>query len=150
MPTSPEACAQEILEVVPQVMRAIRTEMRRHRTVDLSVPQFRALAFIDRNPAASLSAVAEHIGMTLPSMSKMIDGLVARRLVSRQTHPGDRRRMVLALTKNGLAALTISRRATRACLAENLAVLPDAERANIVRAMEALRPLFTLEGDTAR
>lgn len=142
MPTTPEVCAQEMLDVVPQIMRAIRAEMRRHRTADLSVPQFRTLAFIDRGDQPSLSAVAEHIGLTLPSMSKIVDGLVARKLVTRETHPADRRRLVLALTRSGQTALATSRRATRACLAEDLATLSDAERANIVRALETLRPLF--------
>ncbi len=86
MTTSPDACAQEILDVVPVVMRSIRAEMRRHRTADLSVPQFRTLAFIDRNADASLSDVAEHIGLTLPSMSKIVEGLVVRKFVTRQTH----------------------------------------------------------------
>ncbi len=119
--------------------------MRRHRTVDLSVPQFRTLGYIDRNANASLSDAAEHIGLALPSMSKMIDGLVMRKLVTRQTDPTDRRRMVLTLTRSGQTALTASRVATRACLAENLGALTDAERANVVRAMEALRPIFTAE-----
>ncbi len=133
------------MEVVPSVMRAIRTEMRRHRTVDLSVPQFRALGYIDRNANASLSDAAEYIGLTLPSMSKMIDGLVARKLVSRQTDPADRRRMILTLTRSGLTALEASRAATRACLAESLAALTEAERATIAKAMEALRPVFVSE-----
>src|SRR5512136_939151 len=109
MMTSPETCAQEILEVVPLVMRTIRAEMRRHRTADLSVPQFRTLAFIDRNVDASLSDVAEHIGLTLPSMSKIVDGLVTRKLVTRQTAAEDRRRMMLALTTRGRSALQASR-----------------------------------------
>jgi MarR family transcriptional regulator for hemolysin len=145
MTTSPAVCAQEVLDVVPQVMRAIRAELRRHRTADLSVPQFRTLAVIDRNANASLSDVTEHIGLTLPSMSKLVDGLVARKLVTRQTDPTDRRRMTLALTRSGQTALEASRSATRACLAESLAALTDAERATVVKAMEALRPIFSRE-----
>jgi len=150
MPASPDVCAQEILEVVPAVMRTIRAELRRHRTADLSVPQFRTLAFIDRNVDASLSDVAEHIGLTLPSMSKIVDGLVTRKLVTRQTHPIDRRRMILALTTRGQTALQSSRAATRACLAEDLAALSDRQRDTIVQAMEILRPLFTSQGEVQR
>ncbi len=150
MTTSPDVCAQEILEVVPSVMRAIRTEMRRHRTADLSVPQFRTLAFIDRKTDASLSDVAEHIGLTLPSMSKIVDGLVTRRLVTRQTHPTDRRRMTLALTARGQTALQTSREATRSCLAEDLAALTDHERETIRQAMHILRPVFTAQGETEK
>ena len=150
MPPSPDACAQEILEVVPIVMRTIRAEMRRHRTADLSVPQFRTLAFIDRNVDASLSDVAEHIGLTLPSMSKIVDGLVTRRLVTRQTHPADRRRMTLALTARGQTAWQSSRAATRACLAEDLAALSGRQRETIAQAMEILRPVFTPQGEARR
>jgi DNA-binding MarR family transcriptional regulator len=150
MPTSPDICAQEILEVVPVVMRTIRAELRRHRTADLSIPQFRTLAFIDRSVDASLSDVAEHIGLTLPSMSKIVDGLVTRKLVTRHTHPVDRRRMTLALTARGLTALQTSRAATRACLAEDLAALSDCQRETIVQAMGILRPVFTSQGEVQR
>jgi DNA-binding MarR family transcriptional regulator len=150
MSTSPDACAQEILEVVPAVMRTIRAEMRRHRTADLSVPQFRTLAFIERKVDASLSDVAEHIGLTLPSMSKIVEGLVVRKFVTRQTHATDRRRMTLALTARGLTALQTSREATRACLAEDLAVLSDRQRETIAQAMEILRPVFTPQGETQK
>ena len=150
MTTSPDACAQEVLEIVPAVMRTIRAEMRRHRTADLSVPQFRTLAFIDRNVDASLSDVAEHIGLTLPSLSKIVDGLVARKFVTRQTHRADRRRMTLALTARGQTALRTTREATRACLAEDLAALTDRERETVAQAMEILRPVFTLQGETPK
>ena len=145
MSASRAACAREVLEVVPQVMRAIRAELRRHRTADLSVPQFRTLNFIGRKPEASLSEAAGYIGLTLPSMSKIVDGLVTRKLVARQTDPADRRRMTLVLTKSGQTALEASRAATRACLAESLAGLTDAERATVVKAMDALRPIFAFE-----
>ena len=150
MTTSPDVCAQEILEVVPLVMRTIRAEMRRHRAVDLSVPQFRTLAFIDRKADASLSDVAEHIGLTLPSMSKIVDGLVSRKLVTRQTAPEDRRRMTLALTARGQTALQSTRAATRACLAEDLMALSDRQRETIAQALEILRPVFTPLGEAGR
>lgn len=146
MTPSAEVCAQEVLEVVPVVMRTIRAELRRHRAADLSIPQFRTLAFIDRNADASLSDVAEHIGLTLPSLSKIVDGLVNRKFVTRQTARDDRRRMTLALTARGLNALETSRAATRACLAEDLAALSDRQRETVVQAMEILRPIFAAQG----
>ena len=144
MSVSPGDCAHEVLDVVPLVMRTIRTQMRQHRAVDLSVPQFRTLSYVDRNSGASLSAVAEQIGLTLPSMSKIVDGLVARKLVSRQTHRDDRRRMTLALTERGRSVLEASREATRNCLAQALGNLSGADRSTITAAMNLLRPIFTL------
>ena len=85
---SADECGRQILEAVPMVMLAIRTWMRSHRGSDLSVPQFRVLVYLHRHEGSSLSDIAEHVGLTLPSMSKMIDGLV----VTRRMDPGDCRR----------------------------------------------------------
>lgn len=143
MPISPDECAREVLDVVPLIMRTIRAEMRRHRAPGVSVPHFRALAFLNRNEGASLSEVAEYIGLTLPSMSTLIDGLVTRELVTRQTAPTDRRRVTLALTARGKSTLEAARRDTQARLAEILAALSSAERTTVVQALQALRAVFT-------
>ena len=65
---SADECARQVLEIVPLVMAAIRTEIRTHRGSELSVPQFRVLIFLNRHAGASLSDIAEHLGLTLPSM----------------------------------------------------------------------------------
>jgi len=138
----PPECAGQILETVPLVMLAIRTEMRSHRGSDLSVPQFRVLVYLNRYKGASLSDIAEHMGLTLPSMSKMIDGLVARRLVTRRMAPGDRRRVTLAPTALGKTAMQSAYKATESRLAERLAALPESERRIIFRAMQILESIF--------
>jgi DNA-binding MarR family transcriptional regulator len=145
-----EHVAGQVLDVVPAIMRAIRTEMRRHRSCDVNVPQFRTLAFLDHHPGASLSELAEYIGLTLPSMSKLIDGLVERKLVTRQTHAQDRRRITLALTARGQASLRAANESTEAYLAEKLETLSETERATVVRAMQVLRPLFASERELER
>ncbi|MBC7259933.1 MAG: MarR family transcriptional regulator [Chloroflexi bacterium] len=146
MTPSPEECAREVLDVVPLVMRAIRAEMRSHRTPDLSVPQFRALLFLRRTPGASLSQVADHLGLTPPSASKLVDGLVARGLLARQDSQTDRRRVVLTVTPAGEAILDSALESTQAHLAETLARLDGDSRAAVISAMRALRTLFRAGG----
>lgn len=73
-------------------MQAIRVEMRAERLHELSVPQFRTLAYIARQPGAVLRR-GGFIGMTLPSMSVLINGLVEDSLVLRQTSLLDRLRV---------------------------------------------------------
>ncbi len=130
---SAEECARQVLEIVPLVMAAIRTEIRSHRGSELSVPQFRVLIFLNRHEGASLSDIAEYLGLTLPSMSKMIDGLLARNMVTRQMHSEDRRRVTLALTALGRQTMQSAYQATESRLAERLVVLPAAERRIIIR-----------------
>jgi len=142
MASSPDKCANEVLEVVPLIMRAVVGEIRRHRGPDLSVPQLRALAFLNLHEGACLSDVAEHIGLTLPSMSKMVDGLVARSFVLRHTATTDRRRVTLALTEGGRGALQAARETTQAFLAGRLAALRESQLAAIAKAMGVLKPLF--------
>jgi DNA-binding MarR family transcriptional regulator len=142
MIASPAECAGHILESVPMVMRTIRNEMRRHRGADLSVPQLRVLVYLNRHEGASLSDIAEHIGSTLPSMSKMVDGLVARGLVSRSMDPKDRRRVILAPTSLGRTTRQAAHKATESRLAERLAMLSASERGTIIEAMQALKSIF--------
>jgi DNA-binding MarR family transcriptional regulator len=142
MSISPDECAHAVLDVVPLVMRCIRAEMRSHRAPDLSVPQFRTLVYLSQHDGSSLSDLAWHLGLTSPSASVMVNGLVGRGLVARQAHPVDRRRVTLALTPVGQAAMESARAMTRSRLAERLAELPEPERVTIVQAMCALTPVF--------
>jgi DNA-binding MarR family transcriptional regulator len=123
-------------------MRSIRAEMRSRRTPDLSVPQFRVLTFLNRHPGSSLSEVADHIGLTPPSMSKIIDGLVSRALITRQDAPHDRRRVHLVLTALGKTLLEAAYGDARMRLAEMIAGLSQAQYQVILESMETLRPIF--------
>lgn len=142
MSTSPLECAGQILETIPMVMLAIRMEIRSHRRSDLSVPQFRVLIYLHRHEGTSLSDIAEHLGLTLPSMSKMVDGLVARHLVSRQMDPRDRRRVTLAATELGRTAMQSAYQATESRLAARLAALPASQRDAILKATQVLESVF--------
>ncbi len=145
MNATPEQVACEVLDVAPQMMRAIREQMRGHRAAEVSVPQFRALGFLEAHEGASLTDVADHIGLTLPSMSKLMDGLVERKLAKREFDALDRRRVTLELTPRGRAVLQAARDSTHAYLAEVLTRLSPAERTTVMQAMQALRPLFKSE-----
>ncbi len=134
--------ARQILRVVPLVMRTVRTEVRTFGAAQLSVPQFRAINFIERHPEASLSDVAAHVGVTLPSMSRLVDGLVDRKVMTRRGHAGDRRRLTLRVTERGRALLRAAHVFAESSIASRLAALGTAELAAVVRAMGILYPVF--------
>jgi DNA-binding MarR family transcriptional regulator len=140
--TSADQCARAMLDGLPPVMWFIRRYMRQQRTSGLSVPQFRALCLLARFPTASLSHVAEHLGSSQPSASRLITGLVARGLVTRKESPDDRRQVTLMLTAKGKSVQAISHRATQERLAEEIAHLPEAKRQTVIAAMEVLLDVF--------
>ena len=142
---APAHAAREILRAVPLVMRTVRDEMRSRRAASLSVPQFRALNFVGRHPGASLSDVATHVGVALPSMSRLVDGLVARKLVVRRGDAGDRRRLILRLTARGLAQVRVAHAFTEASIAARVSALGGDELAAITRAMELLQRVFAVK-----
>ena len=142
MTVTSEESARELLEVVPIVMREIRSQMRSRRSLDLTVPQFRTLAFVNRNKGSSLCEVADHMGLTSPSMSTLVDGLIERGMMTREEHPADRRRVRLAVTSRGNTILETTTRETLTYLAKKLSNLTLDNREAIVKAMETLRLVF--------
>jgi DNA-binding MarR family transcriptional regulator len=140
-----EECARQLLDTAPQIMRSIRTEMRSHRGHDLSVPQFRTLTFVSRNPEISLSTLADHLGLTLPSVSKLVDGLVMQKLIVRRESTLDRRRLTLALSKGGEEILQVARQATQDHLKNILRRLAVEDLSIILRALALLNPIFAQE-----
>jgi len=143
MDSSPESCASEILDTVPLLMRIIRSKVRSQTTPELSVPQFRALAFLGRNEEAMLTDLAAFLGLTLPSASKLIDGLVAAGMATREPHRTDRRRVVLALTRQGRRKYEVAVKCAGDFLAKRLARLSKSERVSLYDSMKVLHELFS-------
>jgi len=143
---TPDACARAVVETVPMVMRFIRAEMRRHRASVLSVPQLRALAFLDRNTGACLFHVADHLGVTRPTASVIVDRLVRRGLLHRAADPRERRRIVLTLTPRGTRLLEQARSATRSWMADVLSSLPRTTLRRIEEGISLLGQAFKEAG----
>ena len=68
--------------------------------VDVSLPQYRVLAFLAEGSAAA-SALAGKLAVSRPSVTALVDGLVSRGLVERSADPSDRRRVDHRLTPSG-------------------------------------------------
>ena len=138
---SAERCAWELLDAVPPLMWHIRRSMRSFRR-GLSMPQFRAMVLIANQPAASLSAVAEHLALSLPTTSRMVSGLVAKGLLTRVDCVADRRQVALGVTAKGRSVLDAAWTGTGRELAGHLAGVPPDRRAAVVAAMGVVRDLF--------
>jgi DNA-binding MarR family transcriptional regulator len=144
-----DTCGRDLMDTAPKIMQSIRVEMRRGRGAELSIPQFRTLGFVQRHPDSSLSDLADHLGLTLPSVSKLVDGLVKQKLIRRLESTVDRRRLTLVLTPNGESILDSARGAALANLTKIISRLSNDELATIHQAMELLSPLFVSAGKQA-
>lgn len=142
MPKLLDTCTRELMDTAPQIIQAIRVEMRRGRGSDISIPQFRAMRFIQVHPDSSLSHLAEHLGLTLPSVSKLVDGLVKQKLITRRESTADRRKLTLVLTQAGADIVDSARATAQANLAQKIKHLSDDDLKTISQAMQLLRPIF--------
>lgn len=142
MADSLDTCAREMLDVMPLVMQDLRRTMRSQSAPDLRVPELRSLAFLRHNPGSNLTDLAEYIGVSLPSMSKLVDTLTTRGFIERMPDVSDRRRVRLGLTEAGLAILATAREAVKASFAAKLARLTPQEVATVTASMKLLNTLF--------
>jgi len=102
---------------------------------ELSLPQYRVLVLLAEGSAAS-SALASRLAVRPPSITALVDGLVAREMVERRPDGQDRRRIALLLTDKGRRVLADADAAVGARLEEIAAHLEPHERE---RAVDGLR-----------
>ena len=138
-----DALARELLEAVPLASRWMRAAIRRHEP-SWSLPQLDALGFIHRNPDTTLSDLAGHLGVTLPSASTLVSRLELAGQVERRGDPTEGRRTLLRMTRRGQRQLDAALAATQSELAERLRSLSARDLARLYQAMDVLRSVFAI------
>ena len=91
-----------------------------------------------RDEAPSLKPVAEGLGLSLPSASRAVEGLVKRALVARTEDPSDRRQRLLSLTEDGQGLADRIMAARLEGLGQFAASLTDEQRTRLEQALELL------------
>jgi DNA-binding MarR family transcriptional regulator len=80
-----------------------------HRTdflgIDVTMSQAKLLYLASLKPQTGMSALAHDLGVSLPTMTGLVDRLVEHGLVQRRDDPADRRTVTVALTPDGWASL---------------------------------------------
>ena len=144
-----QEAALTVLETVPPVMRAIRSRMREGRPAGVSVPQFRALVYIRRHPGTDLSAVADHLGTSLPAASELVARMVRQDLVGRETDQASRLAYLPDAQRGGFhLILEAAELRTTEWLMEVLGRLDPDRLAALVAALRDLRALATQEDES--
>ncbi len=139
---SAESLALGFVTLIPQMMGVLRRHLRAGPQLELRPGQFRMMLLLQMFGPASLSDVADRLGLTLPSASKLAEELGKIGFIARRTDLADRRRIVLSLTPSGGSALDAVQREAQRQLAELFEPLTAAERKFLACAVSVMRPLF--------
>ena len=135
-------CAARVVEVVPTVMRHLRANIRSQKTLQFTIPQFRVLTYLHHHGEATLSELATSQGVSLPTMSKLVGSLVLRKLVAREGHGADRRKLKLQLSADGQRAHDSTLENTRAYVAAKIAELTEEQQDAILKGLGLLLSVF--------
>jgi DNA-binding MarR family transcriptional regulator len=96
--------------------------------LDLSFTQIKALCALDADgEERSVKALADSLGLSLPAMSRAVDGLFERGLVGRKEDPSDRRMKRVRLTDRGRAVPSALNAARLSALQELVGSLGEQE-----------------------
>ncbi len=107
---------------------------------DLSLPQYRVLSLLAEGMALP-SSMADSLDVRRPSITAVVDGLVARGLVVRETDPLDRRRVAHRITEEGRLLVSKSDEAVEERLRAIAASLGDeGEAARALAGLERFGP----------
>ncbi|MEU9657226.1 MarR family winged helix-turn-helix transcriptional regulator [Streptomyces chartreusis] len=106
--------------------------------------QIRALEAIARRPTLNVTALAEHLGIGLPTASRLCDRLEAAGLLRRHVRPGDRREVRLEVTDQGRRLLADVTERLSVYLAGALDAVPP-ER--LLRLEQVLRAVHETDGE---
>jgi long-chain acyl-CoA synthetase len=103
--------------------------------VDLTLPQYRVLGILAEGSNAA-SGLAGRLAVRPPSVTALIDGLVARDLVERKQEEGDRRRIALCLTPAGVRIVAEADLMLDAYITSIAATLPSEDEAAALGSLE--------------
>jgi DNA-binding MarR family transcriptional regulator len=98
--------------------------LENHGSKDLSLPQYRVLGVLATGGERA-TQLASRLGVTKPTLTALVDSLVERGLVARDTPAGDRRAVRLSITAAGRSMLTSSGKQFRAAFEDVLSRCPD-------------------------
>ena len=119
-------------------IRLLRTLRREDDGSGLSAPRLSALSVIVFGGAMSLAELAAAEQVRPPTMSRIVDALVEKKLVTREVAPGDRRSVRIMATAEGTALLNAGRERRVRALVARLGTLADSERRALARGVEIL------------
>ena len=105
---------------------------------DLSIPEWRVMAVLAREPGLSAAEVAERTAMDKVAVSRAVSRLLRRQRIARRQAQDDRRRSNLQLTPAGLAVYRQVSPLALGYEARLMECLTEEERGNLDGAMERL------------
>ena len=125
----------------PSLLRLTRIVRNQRADMSVTLTQLSAMGTLFKRGPMSAGELAACERVQPPSMTKVLASLEERGLVRRETHPTDRRQVIVGITDAGVALLDSERRSRDAWLTQHLSGLTSDERALLRKVIPVLDKL---------
>lgn len=105
---------------------------------DVTLAQFRSLVVLASRGPQGMASLAEALGVTPPTASRLCDRLVRKGLIRRRTDRNDRRQVRIALTESGRRLVDVVTNRRRQEIAGLLGAVPEDARRSVVAGLQLL------------
>ncbi len=121
----------------------------RHLHTEVSLPEARILYELAHRDRSQPADLIRDLGIDPGQLSRTLQALQRRQLITRKTSSADRRQVEIALTAKGRAAFAELDKRSQRIATESLGQLPADRRASVVAAMETIEHALA-PGEAAR
>ena len=106
--------------------------------IDLTLVQYRSLVFIAQHSKCTVSELADNLGVSHPTVTRLCDRLIEKGLIERDQSSNDRRRVELVLRPKALEALSKVTEHRRSDIREILKQIPRTQWSEIANALDLI------------
>ncbi len=149
LPLTPPTNALQTLSIITRIARSVlRITDEQAAKLGISQTKLAALVYLSGEPqqSASPSAIAKHCQVSRAAVTGLLDGLEQETYVERDSHPSDRRALMVKLTAKGQQFLNlIALPEPNQQLPELLGALSAADRQQVNGLLARFSQLFKIE-----
>lgn len=135
----PKPTTDKLISLFFSTGRIIRERLKPPENIDpSSMLRLFTLRYVVDHPAATMSEVSDFLGITPPSATSLIDGLVKARHIKRTEDAADRRVVRLTITVAGRRAMKEWREQIHARMRTVFSLLSEADQQELMRILQKI------------
>jgi len=142
-----DSVTEDLLSIPPLIFRGIRRKLLKtalvNIDVDISPLHFGIMKLLHDVGTLHVAEIGERLQVARPQMTHLVDRLVDKELVKRQTDTTDRRMVNVMLTDKGKTTIEEHDSNIRKAIKENLSCFTDEELDDLSDSLRKLRDLLS-------
>jgi DNA-binding MarR family transcriptional regulator len=127
------------VEAAARVLLTLSTRASLQLPGSVSLTQLRALAVVEELGSCSLGALADALGISISTASRLVDRITELNLLDRRQSPTNRRELTIRVTPRGKRLLRRHEAARRAVYEQVLVDVPVADAQALLRGLRAVQ-----------